>query len=90
MQPENFNAGKLIKLLRRIKGYSQLQVAKGLCITQQAYSKIEKQKWIEGRKLDSILAALKSCRRELDMIRKISGEINYTCIVFIMNLFGCV
>ena len=76
MQTIRFNTGKIIKTLRRVKGHSQLQVAKALRITQQAYSKIEKQKSIEGRKLDRILLALKSSRKELDMIRKITGELS--------------
>ena len=75
MNAQNINTGKAIKLLRKMKGISQEQVAKSLAVTQQAYSKIEKQPWLDGRKIDSILAALKSSRKELETIKKVSLEL---------------
>ena len=46
------------------------EVAGELGITQQAYSKLEKQEWIDAEKMEKILKALKSSRKELENIKK--------------------
>jgi transcriptional regulator with XRE-family HTH domain len=76
MNAQNINTGKTIKLLRKMKGVTQEEVAKALALTQQAYSKIEKQPWIENQRIESILVALKSSRKELETIKKVSRELS--------------
>lgn len=66
----NMQIGKSIQALRKIKGLSQLQVAKMLAVSQQAYSKLEKQEWVEYDKVEKILSLLNSSRRELEAINK--------------------
>jgi transcriptional regulator with XRE-family HTH domain len=63
-------SGKTIQTLRNLKNKSQREVADRLCITQQAYSKLEQQDSIDSKRLESILSALKSSRRELESVKK--------------------
>jgi transcriptional regulator with XRE-family HTH domain len=64
--------GKIIQSLRKLKRISQHQVANKLGITQQAYSKLEKQEWIDNDKIDQVLSVLKSSRKELETLKKIT------------------
>lgn len=63
--------GKILCRLRMAKGIAQKQVAERLKMTQQAYSKIEKNGVIKPLILDSILVAMKSNRDELKMIQQL-------------------
>lgn len=63
--------GKVLCRLRMAKGIAQKQVAERLKMTQQAYSKIEKNGAIKPFMLDSILIAMKSNREELKMIQQL-------------------
>ncbi|HKP31645.1 MAG TPA: helix-turn-helix transcriptional regulator [Chitinophagaceae bacterium] len=63
--------GKILYILRCIKGMKQSEVARKLKISQQAYSKLERAEILQDDRLDNILAALKSSREELSEIKRI-------------------
>jgi transcriptional regulator with XRE-family HTH domain len=65
--------GKVIRLLRILKGLSQHQAAELLSISQQAYSKIEKKEWMSGEKIDKILNCLKISRKELEIAIRLTS-----------------
>jgi transcriptional regulator with XRE-family HTH domain len=66
--------GETIKKLRLLKGYNQKGVAQEMGISQQAYSKLEKNGHIGGKRLLVILKILRSSEREIDMINNIPGN----------------
>ncbi len=68
-------SGRHIYLLRIIKNLSQQEVASCLGISQQALSKWENEKWLDNEKIDQLLAAIHSSRKELDSIKNISPKI---------------
>lgn len=66
--------GKAIRLLRVSKGLSQKKVAELLSISQQAYSKIEKKRWLKLDLVERILRLLECNRFEFDLAGRISRE----------------
>lgn len=57
--------GNVIKLLRTWKELTQEEVAEKLGISQPAYSKIEKCKYVKERKLEKILQAMNCTHKDL-------------------------
>lgn len=64
-------SGRHIYFLRIIKNLSQRKVTSRLGISQQALSKWENEKWLDNKKIERFLAAVRSTRKELDEIKKI-------------------
>lgn len=62
--------GITLKKLRLLKNVSQQEMARRPGISQQAYSKLEKQKTVNRERLRKILSVLKSSHRELEAIKK--------------------
>jgi len=67
----DMNSGITLKMLRLFKGFTQREMANKLEISQQAYSKIERQPWVENKMLDKISLLLNFSKQDLDEIRKI-------------------
>jgi len=67
----DMNSGITLKMLRLLKGFTQREMANKLEISQQAYSKIERQPWVENKMLDKISLLLNFSKQDLDEIRKI-------------------
>lgn len=67
----NMINGKILYILRCIKGMKQSEVARKLKISQQAYSKLERAELLHDDRLDNILAALRSSREEVAEIKRI-------------------
>ncbi len=64
--------GKTLQALRKVKGKSQQELAETRDITQQAISKLEKQKWVDRENVECYLKALKSSWKELEAVEKIT------------------
>ena len=66
------NDGEKLKMLRMIKGFPQNGVAKKLGITQQAYSKLEKQsKKIPLFRIEEILKTLNCSNEDFKKVEKL-------------------
>jgi transcriptional regulator with XRE-family HTH domain len=57
--------GEMLQRLRLIRGVGQKEIANALNITQQAYSKIEKSKCIDEKRLVIILNFLRYSKNEV-------------------------
>jgi transcriptional regulator with XRE-family HTH domain len=62
-------SGRTLKKLRLLKNFTQQQIAARLGISQQAYSKLEKQNSVDRERLEKILSLLKSSYKELEDIK---------------------
>ena len=62
-------SGETLKKLRIIKGASQQQIAAKLGISQPAYSKLEKRKFVNGKSLGRILKALLCTNEDIERIK---------------------
>jgi transcriptional regulator with XRE-family HTH domain len=65
------HCGKALMLLRKFKNKTQRDVAENLNATQQYVSELEKQKHLNGEKLDRILKALNANREEYEKFKKV-------------------
>lgn len=63
--------GEIIKLIRLLKGFNQTGAGIGMDISQQAFSKWEKKKFIPEQQLKVILEALNSSQREFDTFKNL-------------------
>jgi transcriptional regulator with XRE-family HTH domain len=61
--------GELLKKIRLLKGLNQSGIAKKIGITQQAYSKTEKNDKIEEKKFIQIIRALGCSDKELEIVK---------------------
>jgi len=64
--------GKTLKSLRKLKGKRQKDITVALKVTQQAISKMEKQKRVDRQNMEAILKSLKSSWKELEAVEKIT------------------
>ena len=62
--------GKVLYLLRKIKGFTQAEVARRLKISQQTYSKIERSEIVEHKQLLKIIKAMESSEEEVGELVK--------------------
>jgi transcriptional regulator with XRE-family HTH domain len=53
-----------LKKFRQLKGVKQEAIAKKLCISQQAYAKMENSKRINKEKLEELLQAMDCCKKD--------------------------
>ena len=70
----HMNSGTTLKMLRTLKGFTQQQVADKLTISQQAYSKMERQQWIENKIIDKVLLLMNYSKQEMEEIRRITFQ----------------
>jgi len=63
-------SGETLRLLRNIKGIKQETMAKSLGITQPAYCKLEHSQYINGEKLQKLLAILNYTEKEIEQLKK--------------------
>ena len=66
----NYQPGKLFKLLRNLKGIKQDAAARQLGVRQQAVSKLENCKKISNKKFDEIVAAFNFTQEEIEMAKR--------------------
>lgn len=62
--------GKLLKLLRSLKGIKQSAAARQLGVKQQAISKLENSKKISNKKFAEIVAVFKFSAEEIETAKK--------------------
>ena len=58
-------------IFRKFKNKTQQDIAEGLNTTQQYVSELEKQKHLNGEKLDRILKALNANREEFEKFKRV-------------------
>lgn len=63
-------SGEILRRLRLIKGIKQKVVAQMLGISQQAYSKVEKQLKVDSERFKTIVLALGSSPKEIEVARE--------------------
>lgn len=68
--------GEIIRKLRNLKGVKQSTLARGLGISQPAYSKIEKSACVKNEKLKQILVILKCSEDDLSSLERILNTNN--------------
>ena len=61
-------SGNILQKLRMLKGINQKTISEKMGISQPAYCKLEKCKYIKGETLSKILIALNCKREELDKL----------------------
>jgi transcriptional regulator with XRE-family HTH domain len=61
--------GEFLKKIRLLKGFNQNGIAKKMGISQQAYSKIEKNGAIDERKFRHIINAIGCSDKELEIVK---------------------
>lgn len=62
--------GKLLKLLRNLKGIKQATAAKQLGVKQQAISKLENCKKISGKKFNEMIIVFKCTPEEIETAKR--------------------
>ncbi|NJO25308.1 MAG: helix-turn-helix transcriptional regulator [Bacteroidia bacterium] len=62
--------GETLKKLRRLRGPSQKEVAEKLGISQPAYCKMEKSRYINGKRLERILKALGCTQKDIENVKR--------------------
>ena len=68
--------GEIIRKLRNLKGVKQSTLARGLGISQPAYSKIEKSAYVKNEKLKQILVILNCSEEDLCSLERILNTNN--------------
>lgn len=69
-------SGETLRKLRVLRGSSQQQMAAKLGISQPAYSKLEKRKFVNGKSLDRILKALLCTKEDIERIKTFTSPFN--------------
>ena len=63
--------GETLRRLRTLKGLKQKEAAKRIGISPSAYSRLEKNEWLQGEKLQTILKALECTTADVEKVLSI-------------------